>query len=55
VYDIHGKELYSKVIFTNDSHQYVYAIEPSQKLKPGVYLVVATSNNGTYKNILIVN
>ncbi|MFT6997775.1 MAG: hypothetical protein ACJAQ4_001531 [Cryomorphaceae bacterium] len=54
MYDILGKELYSEVIFTTDSHKYVYAIEPSQKLKPGVYLVAVTSNNGTHKKRLIV-
>lgn len=55
MYDMLGKELYSKVIITSDSHEDVYAIEPSQKLKPGVYLVTATSNNETYKKRLIVN
>lgn len=54
MYDILGKEVYTEVIFTTDSHEYVYAIEPSEKLKPGVYLVAVTSNNGTHKKRLIV-
>ena len=55
IHDIFGKKVYSEVIFTSDSHEYVYGIEPYQKLKAGVYLVAVSSNNGAYKKRLIVN
>jgi hypothetical protein len=54
VYDILGKEMYSKVIITSENDKDVYAIDPSQKLNPGVYLIIATSSNAIYKKRLIV-
>ncbi len=54
VYDILNKEVYSKVILTNNNKKKVYAIYPSQKLNPGVYLIKATSDNKIYKKRLIV-
>jgi hypothetical protein len=54
VYDINGKESYSKVIITSDDGGNVYAIDPSNKLSPGVYLVTATSNQSIFSKRMIV-
>jgi hypothetical protein len=54
VYDILGKENYSKVIITEQTGKNVFAIDPSSKLSQGVYLITATSNQKTYSKKLIV-
>ena len=54
VYDILGNEIYSKVIIVSINGKDVYAINPSQKLNPGVYLITATSSNKIYNKKLIV-
>ncbi len=54
VYDILGNEIYSKVIVESINGNDVYAIDPSQKLNPGVYLITATSSNKIYNKKLIV-
>jgi len=54
MYDILGNEIYSKVIITSVNGNDVYAIYPSRKLNPGVYLITATFNNGIYNKRLIV-
>ncbi len=54
VYDISGKESYSKIIVTEDSGEQVYAIDPSQKLAPGIYLISGTDNQKIYSKKLIV-
>lgn len=54
VYDINGKESYSKVVITSDDGGNVYAIDPSNKLSPGVYLVTATSNQSIFSKRMIV-
>lgn len=55
VYDMLGKELYSKVLITNDDGSDVYAIDPNEKLPKGVYIITATSNDKIYNKRLIVN
>jgi Secretion system C-terminal sorting domain len=55
VYDMLGNELYSKVIITNENGNIIRAIDPSQKLASGVYMVTATSNHKIYNKRLIVN
>lgn len=53
VRDLLGKEFYSKVIvMANDKE--VIAIDPSGKLAPGVYVVVATSNDTIYEKKLVI-
>jgi len=54
VYDVLGKEIYSKLIVPSIDGSGGYAINPSQKLNPGVYLVIATSGNRVYNKRLIV-
>ncbi|HLC82361.1 MAG TPA: T9SS type A sorting domain-containing protein [Bacteroidia bacterium] len=55
VYDITGKESYSKVLITSTNGENVYAIDPSSKLIPGVYFITATSQQNIYSKRLIVN
>jgi hypothetical protein len=54
VFDVTGKESYSKVLITNEANNAVYAIDPSNTLAPGVYLITATSNQKIYSKRLIV-
>ena len=54
LYDMLGNEIYSKVIITSINDNDAYAIDPSQKLNPGIYLIIATSYNSIYHNRLIV-
>ncbi len=43
VYDIMGKESYSKVIIMENAGESVYVLDPSGKLEPGAYMIIATS------------
>lgn len=54
VYDMTGKESYSRIIVTSTQGENVYAIDPNQKLSKGVYLVTATSNQSIYSKRLVV-
>ncbi|MGQ0827452.1 MAG: T9SS type A sorting domain-containing protein [Bacteroidota bacterium] len=54
VYDVTGKKDYSKLIVTSENGENVYAIDPSHKLVPGVYLITATSYQAIYNKKLIV-
>lgn len=55
VYDMFGKEMFSKVIITNENDNDVHAIDPSQKLPAGIYIISATSDQKIYNKRLIVN
>ncbi len=55
VYDATGRETYSKVIITDDkTTDNVYAVDPSGKLKPGIYFITATSKQAIYSKRMIV-
>jgi len=54
VYDMAGNETYSKVIIGNNGSESVYALDPSGKLAPGVYMITATSQNSIYHKKLII-
>ncbi|MBN8696291.1 MAG: DUF2341 domain-containing protein [Bacteroidetes bacterium] len=54
LFDVNGKEVYSKVLLTSTDGENVYAIDPSSKISPGVYLVTATSNQNIYSKRLII-
>jgi len=54
VYDITGKENYSKVLITDTEGESVYAVDPSNKLSSGIYTITATSNQSIYSKRLIV-
>lgn len=53
VYDIMGRTNFSKVLIVEDGKGLV-AIDPSQKLTPGVYLVVASSETSIFNQKLTV-
>ena len=54
VYDLVGKESYSKIIITEETGDNVYAIDPRNKLVPGIYLITATSKQTIFSKKLIV-
>ena len=54
VYAMTGKESYSKVIVINDNGDKVFAIDPSGKLAPGIYMITATSQESIYSKKMIV-
>ena len=54
VNDVFGETLYSKVIIMSDEEKNVIAVDPYQRIKPGVYYIVGTSNDIIYhKNLTI--
>jgi hypothetical protein len=53
VYDASGRENYSKVVIT-DGTETVYAIDPSGRLAPGLYLITATSQDKYINKKLLV-
>lgn len=54
VYDVNGKESYSKVIISQQDGENIYAIDPSSKLSSGMYLITATSQQKIYNKKLII-
>jgi len=54
VADENGNEVYSKVVITDSTDKEIYAIDPSNKLKPGSYVIIGSSNNDIYNKTLIV-
>lgn len=54
VYDVTGKESYSKVIVTEINGNNVYAIDNSNQLSTGVYIITATSDQKIYSKRLVV-
>ncbi len=54
VYNETGQMTYSKVVLTGSSNNLLQAIDPSNKLSPGVYLVVATSDNAIFRQKIII-
>ncbi|MBN4061630.1 hypothetical protein JYU20_00345 [Bacteroidales bacterium AH-315-I05] len=54
VVDINGREFYSKVVLTDDKGDFFTAIDPYQKIPPGIYVVMGSSNDEIYSEILIV-
>jgi len=53
VLDMMGREHYSKVVILED-YGYTLAVDPSNKLAPGVYMVVGSSNNKLYSKKLVI-
>lgn len=54
VYDPHGKKEFSKVVVTELKGSHVIAIDPSQQLSPGLYTIMASSDNEIYRQKLVV-
>lgn len=55
VRDVLGNEMYSNEFISDEVNDHVQVIEPSQKLKPGVYFISATTKDKIYNKRLIVN
>jgi len=53
VQDVLGKEYYSKVIILDEGGS-ILAMDPSEKLRPGVYMITATSKNSIYKRKIVI-
>ena len=53
VRDVIGQEYYSKVFFVANDKE-IFAIDPSGKLSPGIYFVVAASNNTMYEKKIMI-
>ena len=53
VYDILGREYFSKVILLSTRAE-VIAFSPAEKLSPGVYTIMGSSNNKIYKKKIII-
>lgn len=51
--DLQGKEFYSKVLITQEETQ-LFAIDATQQIPPGTYLIVASSNGSVYSQKIIV-
>jgi len=55
VYDMQGRETYSKIVISNNqSGEVIAAMDPSNKLAKGMYLVTATSSNQIYKQKIVI-
>jgi len=54
VYDVTGRETFSKVIFTEQQGSNVFALDPSGKLTPGIYLITASSQDSVTSKKLII-
>lgn len=53
VVDLLGRTHYSKIILLKND-EYKFAIDPSEKLNPGVYMVVGSSNDILYKKKIVI-
>jgi hypothetical protein len=54
VYDAQGRESYSKVFISGTSEGNVYALDPEQKLAPGVYIISASAHDSICRKKLII-
>lgn len=54
VYDVTGKKSFSKIIITQNNDTEVYALDPSNKLSAGIYMITATSDQSIFSKRLVV-
>lgn len=54
VIDMLGREMYSKVVFTDYSGSVVTAIDPYERLPKGTYMIIGSSNDMVYSKKLII-
>jgi uncharacterized repeat protein (TIGR01451 family) len=54
LYDLQGRETYSKIIITSGGNHPIASVDPSHSLSPGIYLIVATSDNRIYKQKIVI-
>lgn len=52
--DINGNEVYSKIIISDKEGSFNYAMDAERKIAPGVYLIIATSDDQLYNQKLII-
>ena len=53
VVDLLGREYYSKVCVL-ETDKYTLAVDPNNKLTPGVYMIIATSRNSLYRKKVVI-
>ena len=53
VVDLLGREYYSKVCVL-EGGKYTLAVDPYNKLAPGVYMIIATSMNSLYRKKVVI-
>ncbi|MCI5056491.1 MAG: hypothetical protein MRY83_10310, partial [Flavobacteriales bacterium] len=54
VTDANGKEMYSKVVITNDQGEFATAIDPYDRIPAGIYVVIGSSSDDIYSDILVI-
>ncbi|MBI2270232.1 MAG: T9SS type A sorting domain-containing protein [Bacteroidetes bacterium] len=54
VYDAIGRQVFSKINIQEKNNGQITAVDPSNTLSPGVYIISATSDNSIYKQKLII-
>jgi len=54
VYDVTGREAYSKILITEQTGENIFALDPSGRLSQGMYLITATSDNNIFSKKLII-
>jgi hypothetical protein len=54
VYDVNGREAFSKVMITEQKGENVFALDSSGKLASGIYMITATSDDNILSKKLIV-
>lgn len=52
--DLQGRDLFSKVVITDDNGEFVFAVDVENRLPAGIYLVVGTSQNNIYSRKLVI-
>lgn len=54
VYDILGREQFSKVLTIKQHNGFLEAIDAEKKLAPGIYVIIATNDNKIYRQKIII-
>ena len=54
VRDLTGRTAYSKIVITDMSGETIIAVDPSNELKPGIYMITATSNDKVFNQRLVI-
>lgn len=54
VYDITGREIYSKINILEKENGQITAVDPSMTLSPGIYVISASADNAIYKEKLVI-
>jgi hypothetical protein len=54
VFDIEGKELYSKIIITGTDGEAITAIDPHNRLSAGIYFITGSTENDIFSKKLII-